>query len=334
MRAPRRRRGGWKLKATMKRREFVARCAAATGLTGIALGARDAMAAAPVLSKSVPQYYDMAKLARVGVSSWSFRNDFASTRTQDFEKPGPLISLLDFPQIVADRYQIHRLEFAAAHFAGRDSAYLVQLRRQMERAHCRLVNIGLSAGSNSSSGESGDLSSRDASARLAAVAAVKDWMTTARVLGALSVSVSPGALNPADLSPALASFRELAAYGRVRRVDVLIENQTGLDPGTIIDLIRETGGRGIGALPDFALFPDAAARDAGLEILFPRATVLCHAGGAAFDAEGNETTFDFRECIDMAKRFRFRGTYSVEYEGTGDPYQGVQNVVNELIRFL
>lgn len=293
--------------------------------------ARNVMAAAAI---TAPQYYDTARLVRVAVSSWSFRNLFASTREQDFRKPGPLISLLDLPQIVVDRYQIHRLEFAAAHFASRDSAYLIQLRRQMERAHARLVNIDLAADSGFAARDVGDLSSHDDSFRLSAVAAVKEWIVAAHALGALSVSVSPGAVNPADLSPTLASFRELAAFSRLHRVDVLIENQMGVDTGNVIDIIREVGSRGLGALPDFARFRDAAAREAGLEILFPRATVLCHASGAAFDAASDETTFDFKGCIELAKRYRFRGIYSVEYDGMNDPYQGVQNVVNELIRFL
>lgn len=316
----------------MRRRDFVAHCFAAAGIAGVSIQARNMMAAAA--SSTAPQYYDTAKLVRAAVSSWSFRNLFASTREQDFSKPGPLISLLDFPQIVADRYQIHRLEFAAAHFAGRDPAYLIQLRRQMERARVRLVNIDLAADSGFAARDVGDLSIREDSLRRSAVAAVKEWIDAAHALGALSVSVGPGVVNPADLSPTLASFRELAAFGRLRRVNVLIENQINADAGNIIDIIREAGSRGLGALPDFERFRDTAARDAGLEILFPRATVLCHASGVAFNAVGDETTFDFKDCIELARRYRFRGIYSVEYQGTRDPYQGVQGVVNELIRFL
>ncbi|MGH9351636.1 MAG: sugar phosphate isomerase/epimerase family protein [Terriglobia bacterium] len=311
----------------MKRREFLARCVAMASLAAARDGIGKTRASR---APGTPQYYNTAKLARVGVSSWSFRNYFSSTRAQGFRKPGPLIALLDFPQIIADRYQIHRLEFAAAHFATRESAYLVQLRRQIERAHSRLANIDVPAATEGSGG----LSDRDPSARNATVAAVKQWIDAAHALGGLAVRANPGAINPADLSPTLDSYRALAAYGRRRRVDVLIENQVGLDPGNIVDIIREVGGRGTGALPDFATFRGAAARAAGLEIMFRHASIVCHASGVSFDAGGNETTFDFKGCIEIAKRFRFRGIYSVEYGGAGDPYQGVQHVVNELIRYL
>jgi sugar phosphate isomerase/epimerase len=308
----------------MERREFLARCAA------IASGAAAHLGAAPLRAASAaPQYYDTAKLIRVGISSRSFHNSFASTRNQDFDEPGPLMTLLDFPGIIADRYEVHRLEFVTLHFASTEPGYLIQLRRQLTRAHSRLVNIDIPEPDTG-----GGLSGRDPSGRSAAVEAVKKWIDIAHQLGALSVRADPGEINPADLSPTLLSYRELCSYGRLRRVDVLIENRQGMEPGTILDILRGAGGRTGGALPDFGNFGDQAARAAGLEVLFPRALTVCHAKGVSFDAAGDETTFDFKRCIEIAKRCHFRGIYSVEYEGLGDPYQGVQNVVNELIRYL
>lgn len=293
------------------------RCGAAFFITGAA------RALPAVISDERPRYYDLAKLVHVGVSSWSFRDYFAATRPPGFDKPGPLIDLLDFPESIADRYQIHRIEASAAHFASREPSYLTEFRRRIERAHSHLVCIDLK-------NDPGGLSLRDPAAREAA----KEWIDAARILGASAVSAALGAVNPADLSPAIAAYRELSVYARRRRIQMLIQNELGIDPGIIVDIIRQVGGWGIGALPDFAQFLDAAARDAGLEILLPRAPVLCHANGASFDAMGNETAFDFRSCVAMAKRCRFRGTYSVEYDGTRDPYQGVQDVVNELMRCL
>lgn len=307
----------------MERRRFLA------GYAGLATVAAAQAGLGKLLGAPAPQYYSAAKLLRVGVSSWSFRNYFSSTRVEDSRAPGPMIVLLDFPEIIADRYQIHHLEFAAAHFASRESAYLAQLRRQLGRARSRLVNIDIP-----SANDGGGLSDRDPSARRAAVEAIKQWIDVAHVLGGASVRANPGAINPADLSPTLASYRELAAYGRLRRISVLIENEAGLDPGSLIDIVREVGSRELGALPDFDTFSSPAARAAGLDLLFPHAPAVCHASGVSFDAGGNETTFDFKGCIEIAKRLRFRGIYSVEYGGTGDPYQGAQHVINELIRYL
>ncbi|MGH9398559.1 MAG: sugar phosphate isomerase/epimerase family protein [Terriglobia bacterium] len=312
----------------MNRREFLssagsmASLVAAAGTTGL-WAARTPRA---------PQYYyDPARLLRAGVSSRSFRNFFASTREKTFRLPGPMITLLDFPGIISDRYQVHHLEFASPHFATTEPEYLAQLRKAIGRARSRLVNIPVKTREITMGA---GLSDHDPSVRDAAVAAVKKWIDVAHDIRSDSVSADPGSINGADISPTLDSYRKLSAYGRLRRVDVLIENHQGAEPGEIIDIVRQVGGRTLGALPDFSNFPNPAARARGLELLFPRALTVCHAKGISFDGQGNETTFDFKQCVDISRRSHFRGIYSVEFAGPGDPYQGVQHVINELIRYL
>ena len=99
-------------------------------------------------------------------------------------------------------------------------------------------------------------------------------------------------------------------------------------------LFTGVGGDYIGALPDFANFPDETIRMKGLEMLLPYARVVCHAKGLEFDAAGNETKFNFPKCIEITKKAGFKGVYSVEFEGPGDPYTGCQKVVNNLLKYL
>lgn len=278
-----------------------------------------------------PEYYDPAKLRHAGVSSWSFRNFFSSTRAPGSRLSGPMLTLLDFPRRIADRYQIRQVEFASLHFASSGQDYLAQLRRQIERAHSRLVNVAVSAPELHAGG---GLSDRTASTRSQAIGVVKQWIDVAHAVRAGSISVDPGLINASDISPTVNSFRELSAYGQRRRVDVLIEKRQGEEPGEVIDVIRQARSRSLGSLPDFLTFPNPGARARALELLFPYALTLCHANGVSFDEVGNETSFDFKECIEIAKRARFRGIYSVEFDGPGDPYQGVQDVLNELVRYL
>lgn len=309
----------------MKRREFLSRCASTAVLTATAPPHR--VSAKP----RAPQYYDAAKLTQVGISSLSFHNYFPATRKRNFHRPGPMMALLDFPQIIADRYQVYHLEIATPHFASTGPEYVIELHRQILRVRSHLVNIMIDV-PEMTSGRG--LSDPVQSARIAAVEEVKRWVDIARALNALSVRANPGAVNPGDLTPTLDSYREISAYGRRRRIDVLMENREGAEPGNLIDILREAGGRPLGALPDFANFPSETARTSGLEILFPRALTLCHADGISFDAYGDESAFNFPACIQIAKRNQFRGIYSVQYDGPDDPYQGVQHVVNELIRYL
>lgn len=321
----------------MKRRDFFSlavACWLGAGLADQAVAL--AQPSPPALaarkgSNSASRYYDVRKLYHVGVSSNCFRNYFPVTRSNSFKLPGPALALLDFPQMVADRYEVHNLEFLASHFASTDPQYLAELRRSLARLRSRLINIQLDI-PELNSGEG--LSDPNPEVRDAAVEAVKRWIEAAGRLRARSVCASPGKTNPADVTPTVEAYRQLAAYARPRGIHVLIENTVGVEPDEVLAVIRSVGGYVTGALPDFGGFASEAARVAGLRALFPRAVTLCHAVGAAFDAVGNEKTFDFQGCVEISKQLRFRGIYSVDYRGTGDPYQGVQNVINELIRDL
>ena len=273
-----------------------------------------------------------SKLDRVCVSSWSFRDSFVSTRESGTPEPIEKMVLLDLPQVVADRYKVHNLEFAALHFASVEPAYLSELKWNLTGARSRLVNIVVDAKELLNGG----LSDSDPAARTAAIEASKAWIDIGRQVGARSVSCDPGAFDPENLSTTIDSYRRLAAYGRSKSIAVLIENQgdaSSAHPEALAQILRAISGPFAGALPDFANFPDSETRLRGLPLLFPYARTLCHASSVKLDANGNETAFDFQKCVQISKDARYRGLYSVKYEGN-DPYIGVQTVINELLRFL
>lgn len=275
-----------------------------------------------------------SKLDRVGISSWSFHNYFESTRESSVSPPAEHLALLDFPQMVADRYKVHDLEFVAPHFASVEPAYLQELKANLASVGSRLINIPVDI---QEIWHGGGLSDPDALVRDAAVEASKKWIDIARLLGARSVRCDPGGFNPDDLTLTIDSYTKLAAYGRSKNVAVLIENHGEIGsehPEALVQMFRAVGGPFIGALPDFGNFPDNETRLRGLPLLFPFARTVCHAKGLNLDANGNETAFDFQKCVEIAKSADFRGLYSIEFEGSGDAYAGVQAVVNELVRYL
>jgi sugar phosphate isomerase/epimerase len=245
-----------------------------------------------------------------------------------------MLALLDFPEMVADRYKIHHLEFVSAHFASKEPAYVQELRTQLIHARSYLVNIGVDSEELRTGG---GLSDPAEDVRDRAVQASKAWIDIAAQLRARSVRCDPGRLNPQQLDPTIDSYQRLAAYAGRKGVRVIVGNHGGVGsehPRELVDLIKKLKSRYVGALPDFGSFPDEKTRQRGLALLFPNALTVCHATGLEFDAQGNEVEFDFPACVAIAKRANFRGTYLVEYEGLGDPYQGVQSVVDELLRYL
>jgi sugar phosphate isomerase/epimerase len=274
------------------------------------------------------------KRDRISISTWSLHNYFQATRENDFAVPGNMLALLDFPEMIADRYKVHNLEFCAPHFASTEKAYLLELKRRLLRAHSRVVNMPVDI---EELRMGGGLSDTDEQVRDAAVSGARTWIDVAVAIGSKSVRCDPGKLNPEDFSPTIDSYKSLAAYGRPRGVHVIIENHGGVGsehPEDLVRLFKKAGTEVVGALPDFGNFPDEATRERGLALLFPYAHVVCHAKGLDFDPAGNETKFDFPKCVAISKRAAFTGVYSIEYEGPGDPYEGVQKTLDELLRYL
>jgi hypothetical protein len=281
--------------------------------------------------RQAPIYYDPVRLYHVGVSSWSFRNLFYATREADFQLPDPQVSLLDLPSMIADRYEVHKLELSALHFASTERQYILELRRQAYLSRSIILNLQIDLPDVTSEG---GLASPDSGTRANAVELVEQWITIAREIGARSISVSPGNVNSADLSPVIESCRRLAFFGRERGVATLLVNGPETDANSLLAILRGVGSLSVRALPDFEAFPNDLARNEGLRLLFSRANGFCHASGVVFDGNGNETTFDFPACVRIAREMRFRGVYSAIYLGRDDPYQGVQNVINELVRLV
>src|SRR5439155_1322043 len=252
----------------MKRRDFL------TSLVGRAAGA-GLLAAAGLEGKTLapqrrrsrgratrPPTSD--KRSRIGISTWSFHNLFPKTRDQDATATGKNLVLMDFPEMIADRYKVHNLEFVAPHFASTEPTYLQELKGKLLRAQSHLVNIPVDI---EEIWNAGGLSDPEPRIRETAINASMKWIDIAKQLSARSVRCDPGKMNPDDLTPTIDSYQKLAAYGRSRGIYVIIENHGGVGsehPEELVELFKGVGGDFIGA-PRFRQFPrraDAYARAA------------------------------------------------------------------------
>jgi sugar phosphate isomerase/epimerase len=270
---------------------------------------------------------------RIGISTWSFHNFFSTTLDDKLPPLSKSWDLREFPEMIADRYHVHQMEMVAPHFESTKLSYLREVKSRLERAHSHLVNIPVDIKELE---VKGGLSDPDPKVRETAIAACTKWIDIAKELGAKSVRCDPGEMNRVDLSNTISSYKKLASYAGSKGLYVIIENHGGVGSEHPEDLVKvfKAVGDHCGALPDMGNFPDEATRERGLPLLYPYAPTVSHAKGLEFDEHGVETAFDFPRAMQAAKRAGFQGVYSIEYEGPGDPYTGVQNVVNELMRYL
>ena len=84
---------------------------------------------------------------------------------------------------------------------------------------------------------------------------------------------------------------------------------------------------GVGANPDIASFPDNAAREAGLRVVYAMAQ------SSHFKYMPN--LFDSARAIQISKEVEYKGLYSIKAEPlTSQPYPFVQTILDVLLRNL
>jgi sugar phosphate isomerase/epimerase len=185
--------------------------------------------------------------------------------------------------------------------------------------------------------DQGGLSDSDKSKRAWAIDAYKKWIDVAHTLGVKSVRCDPGKMDPEHLERTAESYKSLVSYAAPKGVHVIIENHGGVGsehPDELVKLFKLVGLANIGALPDMGNFPDEETREKGLAMLYPYAHVVTHAKGLDIGDDGVEKKYDFPKAIEISKRAGFKGIYSIEYEGAGDPYVGIQRTLDELLKYL
>ena len=254
---------------------------------------------------------------RIAVSSWSFHTFF------ERDKNNPDKQLWDpreFPEMIADRYQVHNVEMVLPHLGPVEPSLVRDFKARLAKAHSRVVNMPLDYGELWNTPA---ISSTDAAEREHAIGLYKKGIDAAAALECPSVRADPGNVNLDDPSITIDSYKELAAYARSKGITLVVENHGAIarDPETLIKILKSAG---IGALPDIGNFPDDETRQRGLALMFPIAGAVAHAK--------MRDGMDFGRCIRVAADAGFEGVWSIEASGRTDPFVEVQEMVEALER--
>jgi L-ribulose-5-phosphate 3-epimerase len=262
---------------------------------------------------------DNVKLQRVCVSSWSFHTFFETDRNNPAKI---LMDVLDFPEMVADRYDVHNVEIVLPHFAEPNPQRVAEFKARLAKARSRVVNMPLDFGVLWNKPA---ISSTDPTERDAALGMYRKGIDTAHELGSPTVRCDPGVVNLEDPSLTIDAYKQLAAYAAAKAIKVVVENhgEISKNPDVLVTILKAAG---VGALPDFGNFPDEETRERGLRALFPLAGNLAHAKLR----EGQ----DFARCLRIAKESGFTGMFSIEAGGKEDPYIEVQRIADALVEQL
>lgn len=186
----------------------------------------------------------------------------------------------------------------------------------------------------------GNLALADASKRKAQVDADKRKMRAAGRLGAPVVRINVGSTGAENADDTVGVERvikifneELVPLAKDLNVRISIENHGGVSKtaANIVKIIRATDPKWVGALVDFGNFPIEKKYEE-VEAVAPYAFVT-HVKVNVFDDKGEAAEYDFPRVLGELKKNHYKGPISIEYEGKGDPVEGVQKTKALILKY-
>ncbi len=312
-------------------------------------------AVAPGAARAWGQTVDRAKMDRVAVMSYSF--DLIIKSAARPHDPHRTLDIFDFPDEMAQRYGIHNLEIQHEHFRSTEPDYLGEFKNRLTKAQSRVTQLVLELGAH-------NISATDPAVRSETIELTNQWIDRAVFLSAARAMINQGTLAPDVRTTAAETLKTIKAYADTKKVMVTVENRD--DPRGYVSSTVPNGGDsdgaggaagapnsaaggvpnsaappehtwedevnliragGVWANPDVASFPDNAAREAGLRVMYAMAT------SSHFKYMPN--LFDSARAIQISKEVGYKGLYSIEAEPlTPQPYPFVQTILDVLLRNL
>lgn len=270
----------------------------------------------------------------LAVSSWSFHQPLYADRMRLWDVPGRAralgFSAVELQDMFLWPYGNRVLWTLRRYFGPPNPAppgrfYDYDLLQRV-RGALRLHNMALVAWAcDPEFGHSNDLAEARAYVRIALRAAGRLDASILRI------TVDHAAVGE-DTGAVVVVLRELAANAGRVGVRMALENHgRAAVAEQNLDIIRGVDSPWVGVCLDFGNFrPGHAEED--FERLAPHA-IHVHAKSYAFDDSGEETSIPYRHRIGVLKGTGYTGTLSIEYEGDGDPVEGIQKTRHLIERY-
>jgi hypothetical protein len=205
----------------MERREFLVNAAA-----GVA-----AAAGFSPTGRAQAARANQDKLNRIAIMTLNFSNMLKLPGQAPSEQR--IYEVFDIPQMYADTYGVHQIEFQHSHIVSTEPSYLKELRSVIEKSKSRMTQINLEFGGM-------NISAADPAMRLQALDLTKRWVEHSLLLGRPNLMINQGQLNRQNKQYAVETLRIMSDYGKSKGVKISVETRGG------------GGGRGRAAAPGAA----------------------------------------------------------------------------------
>jgi|SRR5581483_3970884 len=251
--------------------------------------------------------------------TWSFRDLIRSGK-------------LDMPGVPAfyKEQGIPGISYNDMFFKTTDDAYIDQVKAAVSAAG-RVVTSYIIEG---------NLAIADEAKRNEQIEADKRKMRAAKRLGAKIVRINVGntgrenADDTAGIDRVVKAFNEqLIPLAKELQIRMCMENHGGVSKtaANIVRIIKATDPKWVGALVDFGNFPTEHKYEE-VAAVAPYAMVT-HVKVNVFDQNGEAEEYDFPRVLGILKKLNYAGPLSIEYEGKGDPVEGVQKTKALILKY-
>jgi len=237
----------------------------------------------------------------ISLAAWSInRSFFVGRRWKN----------IDLPRICREEFGITGLEFVNQFFENPMLNSLRQLKKAGEDYGVKFVLIMCD-------GE-GDMASADKKERTTAARAHRKWIDAGYYLGCHAIRCNLGGPRPWQgkereiVQCAAESFRDLLAYAKGARMNVVIENHGGAssDPEVLAGLMKEVNDPDFGTLPDFGNVNPGADYEEVLRKLLPWAKGISVKG--SWNADGTHTRWNLERLIGICQEAGYHGYWGIE----------------------
>jgi L-ribulose-5-phosphate 3-epimerase len=247
-------------------------------------------------------------LFKISLGEWAFHRALFGKTMKHF----------DVAKIVKEECGIDALEYSAQFFMDKaeDMDYLRELKKRAADSGVKAVLITVDS--------QGNIGDPDEERRLKAVENHHKWVEAAKFLGCHSIRVN--AISDEKLSAdeqaklVIDGLRRLVEFGAARGMNVIVENHGGLSANGkwMVKIMKGVNLPTTGTLPDFGNFPTSGPgaydRYLGVAEMMPYAKGVS-AKSYGFDAQGNETTIDYRRMVKIVLDAGYHDYLGIEYEG-------------------
>jgi sugar phosphate isomerase/epimerase len=279
------------------------------------LGTSAALAAALKLPAADPSFvFPKDAPHRLSVSTYPFRSVI---------KKGKM-TLPEFAATVVDKFGVYGIEPWSVHFESIDPAYVSRLHESFTKAQLQVVNIPCDVNVRACGSPEQQKQAQDT---------WRKWVDAAAILGAPGIRVHVEPPKAGEFLPlAVDALRRISDYSSQKNIVINLENDDprSEDPSVILKILNAVNSPWVRSLPDFCnsmqIHDDQDYNAKMLSELFPHAYNISHVKDVEI-VNGKSLTVDVNRIFQIAIASGYRGFFSMETEGSLDPYLGSRNLI-------